>query len=529
MSGLLRRLTRRGPATADENRSPTAGSSETAAAPADAPPTTGEDRPVPADEQQTRVLPASAEEPPAARELEGAGSAAGGAAVPAEPEASPASEQDSPGARWATGATTEQPVAKTEATEQPAAKTEAEAKQTTGEQPTTFAAQPAPVRDLPAGVDASDLSSAPAVSSRRGKLRRRLRYLRHVRELLLRDLGGFTYEIHRTAGGAAQEGHRRLADAKANRIAALDAEVGAIEARLGEPHAETVLREAGIGGTCPECGELHASDAHFCSRCGTPLDAKARARREAFLAAAAQPTPEPQPASVLWAGGPRPAGQRDAEDESEQPSSVTSQWLLQPTTFSRAAEPTPADPSEPGARAADAAKPHESAPTPDQTAADAPAAGEPATTSEPATGEPPAANESATTDDPATVAGPAPANEAVADETATSTEPAAAHEPAAADEPATPDERVADAPADEAVAADDAAADDRVADAPADESVAADDAAADEAAADLPAADESAPDEQRAASERLESGPNGRRDDDVPRPMPFASRRGEQR
>ena len=156
-----------------------------------------------------------------------------------------------------------------------AATTDAEA--APAEQTTAPERRRLPVRDLPAGLDPDELTSAPPGSARRGKLRRRLRYLRHVRELLLRDLGGFTYEVHRTAGGTPQEGHRPLAEAKANRIAALDSEVGAIEARLGEPHPETVLREIGIGGTCPECGELYASDARFCSRCGTPLDAKARA------------------------------------------------------------------------------------------------------------------------------------------------------------------------------------------------------------------------------------------------------------
>jgi hypothetical protein len=214
MSGLLRRLTRRRPATADENRSPATASSEPVAAPAETPAEPGGQQPVPED-QPTVILPATAEY----------------AALPARPL--PA---------WTVAA----------------------------DEPTAFAAQPAPARDLPAGVDPADLAAAPA-SSRRGKLRRRLRYLRHVRELLLRDLGGFTYEIHRTAGGTAQEAQRRLAAAKAQRIATLDAEVLALESRLGEPH-ETLLREPGIGGTCPECGELHASDAHFCARCGTALD-----------------------------------------------------------------------------------------------------------------------------------------------------------------------------------------------------------------------------------------------------------------
>jgi hypothetical protein len=328
MSGLLRRLTRRRPATADENVSPTAASSEPVAAPAETPAESGGQPPVPV-EQPTVVLPATSEQP----------------AVPL-----PA---------WSVAA----------------------------DQPTAFAAQPAPPRDLPAGVDPHDLATAPAASARRGKLRRRLRYLRHVRELLLRDLGGFTYEVHRTAGGTAQEPQRRLTAAKSQRIAALDAEVLALESRLGEPHAEALLREPGIGGTCHECGELHASDAHFCSRCGAPLDAKARAQR-----AAEQPTTgshavvEPQPASVLWAGGPRPSPEpREEEAETpEPPSSVTSQWLTsdQPTTFDPAPKPdepaaaAPVESDEPTATAPDepsAAAPVEPADEPTATAPDKPA------------------------------------------------------------------------------------------------------------------------------------------------------------
>ena len=321
MSGLLRRLTRRRPATADENRSPATASSEPVAAPAETPAEPGGRQPVPA-EQPTVILPATTEQP----------------AVAAQPL--PA---------WTVAA----------------------------DQPTAFAyaAQPAPARDLPAGIDPADLAAAPAASSRRGKLRRRLRYLRHVRGLLLRDLGGFTYEVHRTAGGTAQEPQRRLAAAKAQRISALDAEVRALESRLGEPH-ETLLREPGIGGTCPECGELHASDAHFCSRCGTALDEKARAQRAAEQpATGSQAVVEPQPASVLWAGGPRPAPEPSPaaeEDVAEPPSSVTSQWLAtdQPTTFSRAAQPdAPAPADEPAGRA----ERRRRATTPDEAAPPAPA------------------------------------------------------------------------------------------------------------------------------------------------------------
>ena len=353
MSGLLRRLTRRRPATADENVSPTAASSEPATAPAETPAEPGGQPSLPA-EPPTVILPATTEQP----------------AVPL-----PA---------WTVAA----------------------------DQPTAFAAQPTPARDLPAGVDPHDLATAPAASARRGKLRRRLRYLRHVRELLLRDLGGFTYEVHRTAGGTAQEPQRRLTAAKAQRLAALDAEVLALESRLGEPHAETLLREPGIGGTCRECGELHASDAHFCARCGAPLDAKARAQR-----AAEQPTTgsqavvEPQPASVLWAGGPRPAPEpRDDEPPSEPPSEVTSQWLAsdRPTTF----EPPP-KPDEPAAAAPvwPAAKPVDEPPAAPAEPAAKPADEEPAAAPDEAPATAPDEAPATAPDEPSAAAPDKPADE----------------------------------------------------------------------------------------------------------------------
>jgi hypothetical protein len=277
MSGLLRRLTRRRPATADET-GPTTGpaSSDPAGAPAETPVEPGGDQPVPAPEAAT--------------------------AVPA-PEGDEQATQVIP-------ATSEQTVAI------PAVST---------------------VRDLPAGVDPTEYADAPEASAPRGKVRRRLRYLRRMRDLLLRDLGGFTFEIRRTAGGTADETQRRLLESKMKRIESLDTEVRALEARLGEPHSGAVLREPGIGGTCPECGELYASDAHYCARCGTPLDAKARARRDAAVAAAVQqttgshPVAEPAPASLLWAAGPRPAAKpEEKEPEEDQLSESTSQWLTLP-------------------------------------------------------------------------------------------------------------------------------------------------------------------------------------------------------
>jgi zinc-ribbon domain len=175
-----------------------------------------------------------------------------------------------------------------------------------------------PGRDLPAGVDPAELATAPS-SVRRGKLRRRLRYLRAVRELLLRDLGGFYYEAQRSEPGI--EPHRRLLDAKAARLATLDTEVRDLESHLELPHPPTVVRDAGIGGTCPQCGELHASDARFCSRCGTSLTGRGRTAAAGHPAkpAAAAPTAageEPKASTAsLWGRPKRPEPAPPVKDE----------------------------------------------------------------------------------------------------------------------------------------------------------------------------------------------------------------------
>ena len=273
MSGLLRRLTRRRPATADENVPPTATSSEPAAAPPETPAEAGGQPPVPAEAGGPQATPDGDPQPEAA-------------------DRSPTAERPQP-------TPTEQPTVvlpDDRAARPPHNAAGLDDRRRPADRLRRAAGT---ARDLPAGVDPVELATAPPASARRGKLRRRLRYLQHVRGLLLRDLGGFTYEIHRTAAGAVQEPQRRLTEAKAQRISALDAEVLALESRLGEPHAETLLREPGIGGTCHECGELHASDAHFCSRCGAPLDEQARAKRAAE-----------QPSHGFPRGGRAAAGQR---------------------------------------------------------------------------------------------------------------------------------------------------------------------------------------------------------------------------
>ena len=133
-------------------------------------------------------------------------------------------------------------------------------------------------RDLPAGLEAERLETT-VVEGRPGAIRRRVRYLQAARELLLRDLGGFTYEVYRAGGTSAVQ--RDISQRKAQRLAAIDEELRAHEAALGlTGPAATVVRQPGVGGTCPACGELHGSDAGWCSHCGTPLTDRARRHAE---------------------------------------------------------------------------------------------------------------------------------------------------------------------------------------------------------------------------------------------------------
>src|SRR3954454_8335317 len=122
---------------------------------------------------------------------------------------------------------------------------------------------------VPAGTDLDALVGERPTSQRRGRMRRRLRHLRRVREVLLRDLGGMVFEVHRSGQAGAEE-QSRLVGSKLARLDAVNAELHEVEAILDDRRGMT-LREPGIGGTCPLCGKLHGSDARFCWACGTPV------------------------------------------------------------------------------------------------------------------------------------------------------------------------------------------------------------------------------------------------------------------
>ncbi len=100
----------------------------------------------------------------------------------------------------------------------------------------------------------------------RGRIRRRARYLRRLREVHLRDIGGFMVELHRF-----QRERTDLVAAKIDGAAQIDRELRALEKALGTEQAVRELREAGIGGACENCGAVHGSGDRFCASCGAPL------------------------------------------------------------------------------------------------------------------------------------------------------------------------------------------------------------------------------------------------------------------
>jgi ribosomal protein L40E len=124
------------------------------------------------------------------------------------------------------------------------------------------AADQPPAEEVPAGQE--PIPSRPSFRQR-GRLRRRLRYLRRVRELGFRDLGGLVFDQHRFS-----KVNTTLVDGKLHALSAVDHELRALEHALDDRRPLTELREPGIS-VCSRCGALHGSEASFCPSCGTPV------------------------------------------------------------------------------------------------------------------------------------------------------------------------------------------------------------------------------------------------------------------
>lgn len=110
-----------------------------------------------------------------------------------------------------------------------------------------------------------DAAAAPGFRER-GQLRRRARYLRKLRELQLRDLGGFLLEQARLG-----RENPRVVQAKLESAAATDRELRALEGALQARRPLREVREPGVGGACPTCGTVYGSADRYCSWCGQKL------------------------------------------------------------------------------------------------------------------------------------------------------------------------------------------------------------------------------------------------------------------
>ena len=131
------------------------------------------------------------------------------------------------------------------------------------EAPPTDVASPE-ASGLPAGAERVP-DGTPSFLSR-GKLRRRLRYLRRVRELAFRDLGGLVFDLDRFGREKPE-----LVEMKLAGLRSIDGELRALEIALGDARDVEELEEPGIA-ACAHCGALHGSEDKFCPACGRSVD-----------------------------------------------------------------------------------------------------------------------------------------------------------------------------------------------------------------------------------------------------------------
>jgi hypothetical protein len=194
----------------------------------------------------------------------------------------------------------------------------------------TPAPQPAP--SAPAETVVTD--GAPGFAAR-GRLRRRVRFLRKARELGYRDLGGLVFNLHRFG-----QRNDQLVLGKLATLGQIDTELRALEASLREHQPVTVLREAGLT-ACPRCAAIHGSEDRFCPNCGLPLS---RNVDLPIAGPAATPTAvTPSPASPQRTDGPSSVSQPGA------PTPAATAVLASPVPpITRPASAAPAPPVAPG-------------------------------------------------------------------------------------------------------------------------------------------------------------------------------------
>jgi hypothetical protein len=166
---------------------------------------------------------------------------------------------------------------------------------------TTPAGEPpaAPASPQPEGPEIAGASPEAPGFGARGRVRRRVRFLRKARELAYRDLGGLVFNLHRFG-----QRNDELVLNKLVTLEHIDVELRTLETALGERDSVTVLREAGIT-ACPRCAAIHSGDDRFCPNCGLstgrhvelPIAGSPAADLAPLPAGPASPPPAPASAS----------------------------------------------------------------------------------------------------------------------------------------------------------------------------------------------------------------------------------------
>jgi hypothetical protein len=156
--------------------------------------------------------------------------------------------------------------------------------------------------DVPAGIDRGAAAVAPTGSRERGRMRRRLRELRRLREAQLLELGALVLEAHRHGRDDSP-----VIKTKAIEAAATDDEARAVAQALDADAGLETIVTAGIAGPCPTCGTLASTAWRFCSTCGTPLDGRPDAMPRVDQPADATPLEDARDADPVFADGTPPA------------------------------------------------------------------------------------------------------------------------------------------------------------------------------------------------------------------------------
>jgi hypothetical protein len=206
----------------------------------------------------------------------------------------------------------------------------------------------------------------------RGRVRRRVRFLRKARELAYRDLGGLVFNLHRFA-----QRNDALVIAKLGTLTHIDAELRSLETTLKEHQPVTVLREAGVT-ACPRCAAIHSGEDRFCPNCGLSMSRRVDLPIAGASGAVAAPpstgpaAPAPAPGDgaaspATSTPGPLPAS---APASTPAPDAPAGRPASKPRVSTPAAPTAPAAPPAPAARPAPTTKP---APTATPAPAQAPA------------------------------------------------------------------------------------------------------------------------------------------------------------